>query len=1062
MKKTSIHYGRISFCRGKKMIREMKFTSFLFISLLLFFSTVANAQDGKTVSGQIIDTNGGSLPGVSVVVKGTTNGTITDVNGDYTIKVSSENDVLVYSFIGMKNQEIAVAGKTTINVTMEEEFIGLDEVVAVGYGVQKKKLITGATTQVKGEDLTKMATTNIVEALKGQTPGLQISSGSAQPGETPKIIVRGTGTVNNSKPLFIVDGVQTDDISFLNSNDIESFDVLKDAASAAIYGVNGANGVILITTKTGKSGKMQLSYDGYMGVQNLYKKMPFLNAKEYAVIMNEQNLNSGQDPAFPTDAASMAALGEGTDWVNELVTNNAKMQNHSFAVSGGSEQSVYSMGLSYTDQDGVVGGSDKSHYERYSFRVNSEHKVYKNYIKVGEHLNYSNTLKRGISTNNLYDNILVKAYSTTSLLDPYNSQPQLDENDPYKGARPTSPVLFMKYNYNNVNKQDKVLGDVYMEVEPIKGLTLKTSFAMDYTSGSYRDFTPTYNIGYEAIHAISTGSQRMWSHKVMTWDNTLRYVKSLGGSHFDGLVGMSAKRNTGDNMYATRSDFFIEEFDYAYLKNAQELPTGTGDLTANPDDTERLLSYFGRVNYDYNEKYLLTLIYRADGSTRFSSKHRWAYFPSASAGWVVTNEPFMNSAESWLDFLKLRASWGTNGNQNIPNFLWMATLTPEDGGYSFGSEEGSLATGLYGKKLSNPDLMWETSEQLNVGFDAMFFGNKLSSSFEYYKKTTKDWIVDAPVAAISGAEPPFINGGSVENRGVELTLGYHGNVNKLRYNVNANIAYNTNEVTYVGNASGFFAGGNNLLYTNAGYTSRVAKGNPIGYFYGLKTDGIFQNDAEVQGYKSEDGTLIQPLAEPGDIKFVDVSGADGVPDGKIDDNDRTMIGDPSPDYILGFSFDLKYKGFDFSVVTQGEFGKQIAMGFMHNFRSPKSNYHQDYLNRWHGEGTSNYWPRVTNNTEGNGNWTYMNDLLLSDGDYLKISNVTIGYDFKQLWKNSPLGQMRLYITAQNLYTFTNYIGMDPEANFGVKDQFDHEFVQGIDVGYYPHPRNFLMGLNVKF
>jgi TonB-linked SusC/RagA family outer membrane protein len=497
-----------------------------------------------------------------------------------------------------------------------------------------------------------MVTPNVIDAMKGQTPGVSISSASAQPGETPRIVIRGIGTVNGAGPLFIVDGVQTGDISYLNSNDIESIDILKDAASAAIYGVNGANGVVLVTTKSGKSGKAQISYDGYMGVQNLYKKMPYLNSQEYAVIMNEQNINSGQAPVFPTDAESMAALGEGTDWVDELVSKDALMQNHSLAFSGGTNQSVYSMGLSYTGQDGIIGGASKSGYNRYTFRINTEHKLWKDYVKAGQHLTYTNTTKKGVSTNNLYDNILGKGYFTSPLFEPDNADGFLNPS----GARETSPVLFMQYNYNNIRKEDKLIGDVYLEVEPIKGLKLKSTFAMDFASGSYRNYVPVYNIGFETRNDVSSVSQNMWNNKVMTWENTMHYVTSLGKHNFDGLLGMSARRNTGEGIYGQKYGLLIDSYEYAWLTNAKNIPTSTGENTGGPDNTQRLVSYFGRVNYDYNEKYLFTAILRADGTTRFSPKNRWGYFPSVSAGWVLSNEEFMKSTANWMDFFKLRAS----------------------------------------------------------------------------------------------------------------------------------------------------------------------------------------------------------------------------------------------------------------------------------------------------------------------------------------------------------------------------------------------------------------------
>jgi TonB-dependent starch-binding outer membrane protein SusC len=1018
---------------------------------------IAFSQNLK-VTGTVSDASSTEpLIGVTVVIEGTTEGTISDSDGNFTFESINPDAILVFSYIGYLTEKVNVNGQSNIHVALKSDLTKLEEVVVVGYGIQKKKLVTGATVQVKGDDLTKMAAPDVMDAMKGQTPGVFISSGSAQPGESPKIVVRGMGTVNKTRPLYIVDGVQTDNISFLNSNDIESIDVLKDAASAAIYGVNGANGVVLVTTKTGKAGKAQISYDAYMGVQNLYKKMPYMDAQEYAVIMNEQNLNSGREPAFPIEADSMAALGSGTDWVDEIITKNAFMQNHSLVLSGGTDKSVYSLGASYTGQDGIIGGPSKSSYDRYTFRINTDHKFLEKYIRAGQHLTYSNIEKKGVNTNNLYDNILGKAYSTPPLLEPDDADGKY-----INGARVTSPVLFMKYNYNKINKEDKIIGDAYLEVEPIKGLTFKSTFAIDFASGSYRDFTPVYDIGFEVVNTESKVSQNMWNRKVMTWDNTVHYVTSIGKHHVDGLLGMSARRNTGDNIKGQKTGLLTEPFDAAYLTNARNIPTVEGDITGWPEIAHRLVSYFGRVNYNYNETYLFTAILRADGTTRFSPDNRWGYFPSVSAGWVLTNEEFIKSATGWLNFFKLRASWGQNGNQDFEDYAWTALLTPDNGGYSFGSKEGELTTGLFAKRLANPDLKWEISEQLNIGFDARFLQHKLNAVFEYYSKTTKDWIVDAPSASIKGADPEYTNGGSVKNSGLELSLGYNDNVGGLHYYVNTNITYNKNNVISINNAAGFLEGGDNLLYTNAAKCFRVEEGYPIGYFYGLKTDGIFQNDAEVQNYKSDDGSVIQPLAEPGDIKFVDVSGPEGVPDGAIDENDRTMIGDPNPDYILGFSFGAEYKGFDLFVATQGQFGQQIAMGFIHNFNAPETNYHEIYLNRWHGEGTSNEWPRVTNNTEGNKNWTYMNDLLITNGDYLKISNVTIGYDFKELWKTCPLAQLRLYFSAQNLYTFTKYIGMDPEVGFGVEDTYKHEYSRGIDVGYYPHPRNYLLGLNVKF
>jgi TonB-linked SusC/RagA family outer membrane protein len=1003
------------------------------------------------IKGQVLDETGVGMPGVNIIEKGTTNGCITDIDGNFSITVTSDQSILVFSFVGYLQQEILIGTQTNLKVTLSPDLMKLDEVVVVGYGVQKKKLTTGATVQVKGENVERMKTMNVLDALKGQTPGVSIMSTSGQPGEGYKVSIRGLGTVGKATPLYIVDGVQTSDIGYLNNADIESIDVLKDAATAAIYGSRAANGVILVTTKKGKIGKPQITYDGYIGVQNLYKKMPYMNTKEYVTMMNEQFLNSGQAAPYPTDEAGIAALGEGTDWIDYFIDKNAPTQNHTLGVNGGTELAIYSLGFSYTDQVGIVGGKDKSDFKRYNVRINSEYKLWKDYIKFGQHLIYSNTAKKGINTNGLYDNILGSAYHATPLLEPYDE----DGNAAPTGMTETSPVLYMKYNYNNLKKEDKLIGDAYLEIQPIKNLLFRSAFSMDFKSGSNRSHNPAYNIGFESVNSSSKVSQDLWTEKIFTWDNSLTYDLALNKHRINALVGMSAQKNVGDKMKSDKYELLIDKFDYAYLSNGTKLPGEANDISGEPYEKERLVSYFGRINYSFDEKYLLTAILRADGSSKFAKQNRWGYFPSVSAGWIVSNESFMKNI-GLVNFLKVRASWGQNGNQAIDNFRYMATLTMEDGGYSFGNAEGKLTTGLYADKLPNPDLVWETSEQTNLGLDAYFLNNRLGLTIDYYTKKTKDWLVEAPIMDIMGADAPFINAGNVKNQGVELTLGFNDHIQDFTYGVSANIAYNKNEVTYIGTATGYLEGGANLLYTNAGDCFRAQAGEPIGYFYGLKTAGIFQTEQEVTDW------AIQPGAQPGDIKFVDVSGPNNVPDGKIDDNDRTKIGDPNPDYIFGFSFNVGYKGFDFSMITNGALGHQIAMGFLHNFNSPSSNYHQVFLNRWHGEGTSNELPRLTNNTETNKNWMYINDLLIDDADYWKISTVTFGYDFKKLMKKIPVAQLRLYFTAQNLYTFTNYLGMDPEVGFGVEDDAKRNYSSGIDVGFYPHPRTYLFGINVQF
>ncbi|MFO8002147.1 MAG: TonB-dependent receptor [Marinilabilia sp.] len=1019
----------------------------LFLFLLMAGVGVVAQQ---TVTGKVTDSSDEPIPGASVLEKGTSNGTVTQMDGTYSLEVD-EGATLVFSFVGFEEQEIPVEGRSSVDVEMQESVTGLDEVVVVGYGVQQKKLVTGATTQLGGEKVSSQKTTNVLEGMKGQSPGVNISSGSAQPGEGMKVNIRGLGTVGDASPLYIVDGVQTDDITYLNSSDIESIDVLKDAASAAIYGSRAANGVVLITTKQGEEGKATVTYDGYFGVQNLYKKMPYMDKKEYAVIMNEQYLNSGQSAVF--DQEEINDLEGGTDWIDMVTVDDAVVQNHSLGVSGGNEQSIYSLGASYTSQEGIVGGQDKSNYERFGFRLNTEYELIEDHARIGQHLTYAYSEKKGIQVGDFYSNTLGSAYRTTAFLDPYDD----DGNVNPTGLRETSPYLAMQLNNNDLDKSNKLLGDIYLEVEPVEGLQYRGSFTMDYDAGNQRDYTPVYDLGFETRNEESEVSQDFWDGKTFGMEQTLSYDFLLGERHsVNALTGMSAQKTTGDRMWARKYGLLIDAYKYAYLSNAKNVPTAEDDITGEPYVEDKLESYFGRLNYDFDEKYMLTAIFRADGSSKFAEGNRWGYFPSVSAGWVLTNEPFMEALTNWMDFFKIRGSWGQNGNQSIEAFRYMATLTTENGQYAFGSEEGSFETGIYPDKLPNTELQWETSEQTNIGFDAQFLRSRLNANFDYYNKETKDWLVEAPVLDIMGADAPFINAGNVENQGFELGLTWNDNLGELRYGINANISHNKNEVTYIGNASGFIQGGQNLLYRNATDFFRAEEGHPIGYFYGLETAGIFQNAEEIEEWE------VQPDAKPGDIKFVDHSGPEGIPDGKIDQNDRTEIGDPNPDYTFGLSFNAEYRGVDLSVTTSGAMGHQIAMGFMHDFNEPRSNYHQAYLERWHGEGTSGYWPRVTNNNEANGNWTYVNDLLIDDGDYWKINTVTLGYDLTHTWNNAPFSELRVYLTGQNLYTFTDYLGMDPEVGYGVEDDAGRNYSSGIDVGYYPHPRTYMFGVNVKF
>jgi TonB-linked SusC/RagA family outer membrane protein len=1018
-----------------------------FLSLLIFSQTLFAQQ--RQVSGRVIGSGDGRpIPGAVVKVKGKTGGTGTDTNGAFVIAAQA-GDVLQISSIGYVTKEAAVGASNTVSVSLSEDNQSLEEVVVVGYGTQRKKLVTGATVQVKGETLQRQSTTNALQGLQGQTPGVQIASTSGQPGEGMRVTIRGLGTIGNSGPLYVVDGVLTNDITYLNSADIESIDVLKDAASAAIYGSQAANGVVLVTTRTGKRGQSgQITFDAYSGVQNVANKVDMLDGTQYAAIMNEAAINGGKQPLFTN--AQIAAFGTGTDWMDKMFVKDAVTQNYSFGASGASDVSVFSTSLSYTNQEGIVGGKDLSNYSRYSFRINSEHNFYKEIIKVGQHLTYTDINNNGIGVGNQYNNTLRAAFNTSPFVPMYDENGNFFDNSNstwYNGE--ANPYALMVYNNQNARNSQRLLGDIYMLVQPIKNLTFRTSLGMDYSAGEGRSFTPIYQLSAYAYSTATRVSQNMNKGKSLIWDNLLTYKFDLQKVHqFEVMVGSSAYRASGSSINGTNTNLNFEDLEHAWLTNATGKTIAGMSIGGAPYDPDRRLSYFGRLNYNYKETYLLNATFRADGSSRFSSQNRWGYFPSVSAGWVATNEQFLAGQKGWLDYFKVRASWGQVGNQNITPFQYLAPVNVNNTNYTFGPTEGTLVPGAYPSRLGNLAVKWETSIQTNFGFDANLLKNKLTVNFDWYNKTSKDWLVTAPILATAGASAPYINGGNVTNRGIELALTFKNRAGEFNYSIGVNGAYNKNEVGNIPTADQIVHGATNQLFDNSQEFYRAQGGYPIGYFWGLKTAGIFQNEGEVQAYKSASGTLIQPTAAPGDLRYVDVNG-----DGVINTNDNTKIGNPNPSYTFGFTLSADYKGFDFSLVASGVAGNDLVQSYR-NQASQFSNYTTRILDRWHGEGSSNTIPRVT---EDNRNWTNFSDVYIQKGDFLRISNVTVGYDLGKLFKKSYLKQVRIYASALNLYTFTKYDGMDPEIGYGTEG-----FSSGVDLGYYPRPRTYLFGANFRF
>lgn len=1035
-------------------------------------------QGDIKVSGVIIDQNGEPLIGANVQEKGTTNGTITDLDGRFSLLVPS-GTTLEISYIGYLSQEVKISEKITdLRIVMREDSQSLDEVVVVGYGVQKKKLVTGATVQVKGDDIQKLSTNSALGALQSQTPGVQIRQSSGLPGEGFKVNVRGIGTIGDSAPLYVIDGIAGGDINALNPSDIESIDVLKDAASAAIYGARAANGVILVTTKQGRAGKVQISYDGYVGWQKVSKYPDLLNARQYMEIEDMMQVGDGNEPydwkrllpGYIYDSV-MSGAWNGTDWMREMSNEGAMTQNHSVNLTGGSESSKFAMGLSYTHQEGIFGNPVDPTYERYTARMNSEHVLLRikdfEAIKIGENLTYSFSNRKNMtSIGDIYGNDIHNALVANPLMPMYSQDGELYDQ-PAKNAEgwtfdgtAFNPIALMTASSsgNNQAKRYNLQGNLFLEIQPIKNLKWRSVFGYKMTSNSRRSYNNIYYVGSQNQRTTDQVSQSMSSFHSFTWENTISYSWKINEDHvFDAVLGQSIEKwGLGENLSgSSENTLFPGRFDYAWIDNANPTALNNISLSGYPSSRGGLASFFGRINYNYKEKYMASVVMRSDGSSNFARGHRWGYFPSVSAGWVITNEDFMESLrENGLDFLKIRGSWGGNGNSSIDNFQYLATIASDsENQYYFGTDKLTPSTGSYADILPNEEVTWETSEQLDFGFDARVLDSRLGIAFDWYKKTTKDWLVAAPIPALYGTGAPYINGGDVQNKGVEIALNWNDQIGDFSYGVAFNIGTNKNEVTRIANTEGIIHGPANVLSQATDEMFRAQVGFPIGYFWGFQTEGVFQNQAQIDDYRSAGKGILQENVQPGDLIFSDTNH-----DGAITDDDKVMMGDPNPNVTSGLTLTLGYKGFDFAVTAYGAFGHQIAKSYRSYADSPQENFTTDIYGVWTGEGTSNKLPRLTNGS--NPNWQEVSDIVIENADYVKISNITFGYDFQKLFPAMPFSQARLYVTAQNLFTVTGYSGLDPEVGYSGNDSF--EWGSGVDLGFYPSPKTFLIGVNLKF
>ncbi|WP_237706934.1 TonB-dependent receptor [Ochrovirga pacifica] len=994
-------------------------------------AAVSENQQQIYVKGVVKDEFDMPVPGANVLVKGTDRGAITDFDGNYQIRVDDANSVLVFSYVGFKEKEVVVGSQKTINVILEQDVSELDAVVMVGYGTVKKSDVTGAVASVATEEITKTQNTSIAQAIQGRAAGVSVSKSSGTPGATPTVRIRGVGTVNNADPLYVVDGVPISDVSNINMEDAKSVEVLKDASATAIYGSRGANGVILITTKGGKKGKPTISYKAYFGVEERVDNLDVFNAEQYASIYNEALVNDGKpinnDFANPSNLTTY-------NW-KDAAFQTGMQQNHQLAISGGTEKSTYYVSLGLIEQEGIV---KESSYKRTNFRVNNTYQI-KPKIKIGHNIQYAYSDRLSVP---LYGgNSNTKTSFVGYVIDPVS--PLYNQNGDLTGALYGSgleinPLALIKYG-RSPQIRENFFGNVFLEAQIMDGLVFRSNYGLEINNTKVDNYRPAFFVQQAYNNPVSTYNLARAENRVMVLSNTLNYQTTIAKDHsINVLLGQEIQELDYNNVSAARSD--IPESVANPTLDAGDISTASngGGISES-----KLLSFFGRFNYNYKDRYLLTGTYRMDGSSRFGANNRWAQFPSLAAAWNLHNEDFYQIDA--INQLKLRVGWGETGNQDIPNSAVFNTLNIGTN-YLYGSDEAT-AQGVAPLRPGNPDLKWETTVTKNIGIDLALLKNAITFSAEYFVKNTTDMLLATPISELSGyAENPYTNAGDIENKGLELTASYRKNINDFSFQVGGNISFIKNKVKKLVSEGSIIQTGNaNQLYN----MSRTEAGHSLASFYGLNMIGLFQNQEEIDNYAS------LPNAKPGDVKYEDLNG-----DGEINDDDRMYIGSPFADFTYGINLDMQYKQFDFTAFFQGSYGNDVFNSTRRLLEADyNSNSSTTVLNRWTGEGTSNSVPRVTFDNAGNN--ARLSSRFVEDGSYLRLKNVQIGYNFsKTLLKNTLLSKARIYVAGQNLVTFTNYSGLDPEL--GVDTSQASPLDIGIDRGRFPTVRTYTVGLDINF
>ncbi len=1012
----------------------MKKNYSVLILLFLFLSLQIIAQE-KTITGVVTSSEDNlSIPGVTVLIKGTTTGTTTDIYGMYKLDNVSPDAVLVFSYIGMAPVEMLIGDQSVINVIMESDISQLDEVVVIGYGTVKKKDVTGAVSIVDSKTISKLSPVKIEQALQGTMTGVTVTEQSGAPGAGLDIRIRGISTNGDASPVVIIDGYQGN-LNTLNPSDIATITVLKDA-QAAIYGTVGANGIILVTTKSGKrNSPTMVNFKSSLGMQETTRELPVLNATEYAVILNESYAAAGRPLPYP----NVSGLGKGTDWQGQIFSRQPIIDN-SISVSGGSEKMDYSISASDLRQKGIIGG-DKAGYDRTTARLAMGADLAK-WLKFTSAVTYTHIDRTSINDFGL-GSVLFNAVNLPSTV------PVYDENGDYYlapsnvGIEIINPLQQIENTYNSYY-MNKVNGNMGLTAKFAQHFTATARIGFNSTYDNSKSFSKIVDYGESKVFNVTRSSvyQAKNNYNDYTFDAFLTYENTFNDAHHVvGTFGTTVFQNWGNGLNGTGYDVPYNSWDFADIS----LANGIVDTKTNGSYTydQRRLSYFARAQYDYKGKYLLSAMFRRDASTKFGPDNAVAYFPSTTLGWIMSEESFMKDVE-FIDFLKVRASYGILGSDKIGDYRYIGKLDGE-GVYVLNN---NLAYGMAIGALANPSIKWEQSEQIDVGFDMTFYRDRFDFTFDYFNKTTKDLLLVVPVSGIlgtygPGGSAPVVNAGTVKNSGYEFSLGFKGPaVENFSYRINYNMTILDNEVLKVNNGTGFVSGGSFGVGQPA--PARMEEGLPIGYFYGYKTNGLFQTDADVDAHPSQ--IALGSEASPGDIRFVDVNG-----DGVINSDDKTYIGDPIPDLIMGLNLTGRYKDFDFTAYFYASVGNDIVRNYER--AQPDVNRLSTVLDRWTGPGTSNYVPRVTWDATAN---TVFSEYYVEDGSFIRLQRLSLGYRIPQnLTQRIKINEFRFFVAVNNLFTLTKYTGFDPSASNG------QPIGSGFDSGFYPAARTYWFGFSIN-